>query len=108
LGKHRASWPDSADGQNIEHSTKTPYRKTKDHTAIVNEGLPDLHRYQTWDHAASSSSRLTRRVKRRQADMVKFKEGNKRHAGNIVQYVIIIVANTIPTHHYTDRGLGYR
>jgi hypothetical protein len=22
---------------------------SKEHTAIVNEGLPDLHRYQTWD-----------------------------------------------------------
>lgn len=68
LGKHRASWPDSAEGQNIERSRESPYRETEDHTAIVNEGLPDLHRYQTWDHVASS--RLTLRVKRMQADMV--------------------------------------
>jgi hypothetical protein len=43
--------------------------------------------------------------------MVKFKERNKRQAGTVVvKYVIIIVANTIPTHHYVyrDRGLGYR
>lgn len=85
----------------------------KDHTAVVNERLPDLHRYQNLG-LSTPSTRLTLRVNRRQADMVKFKEGNKLSGAGpptvIVKYVIIIVSNTSPTYHYVyrDRGLGYR
>ena len=43
FGKHRASWPNST--LNFE---KKVVSQSKDHTAVVNKRLPDLHWYQTW------------------------------------------------------------